>query len=263
MMAGMANLSKKLLGLIAQIEHALIFSTRIRVRPFAEVSPIDVGRCLWALPLAGLVVGLFSGYVFWVSSLAGLGTIVSAAVATAAAVLVTGALHEDGLADTADGFGGGTTPARKLEIMRDSRIGTYGSCGLFFCLLVRTGAVAEIAVPKYALLSLIGAHAAARATMPVMLLLLAPARADGLAAGVARPSLRNALVASAIGAVVLFACFSAQRALLSILLLGLLIPCFAYFCRNQIGGHTGDTLGALEQISEIVVLSVAASHLLG
>ena len=94
--------------------------------------------------------------------------------------LVTGALHEDGLADTADGFGGGDTRERKLEIMRDSRIGTYGVCALIVSLLVRADAIASLTDPVLVAPALIAAHAGARAVMPLVMFLLPAARTDGL-----------------------------------------------------------------------------------
>ncbi|WP_052711642.1 adenosylcobinamide-GDP ribazoletransferase [Elstera litoralis] len=105
---------------------ALMFLTRLPVpiNPAPEASEIAEAGDMF--PLVGTLIGAATGAVFWGLSTLGLPPLVAAATALAAQLLLTGALHEDGLADMADGFGGGFTRARKLEIMRDSRLGTYG-----------------------------------------------------------------------------------------------------------------------------------------
>ena len=102
-----------------------------------------LARAAWAFPIAGLVVGLIGAIVYALAHRIGLPSWTAAALAVAATLLATGCLHEDGLADTADGFGGGKTREQKLEIMRDSRIGTYGVCALALSLLLRVGALAS------------------------------------------------------------------------------------------------------------------------
>ena len=104
----------------------------------------------------------------------------------AATVLVTGCLHEDGLADTADGFGGGGSKERKLEIMRDSRSGAYGVAALVLSILLRVGAIASLVDPALVAAALIAAHAGARAAMPVFMAAVPRARHDGLSAKRAR-----------------------------------------------------------------------------
>ena len=105
-------------------------------------APLDIDRIAWAAPVAGVAVGLIGALVLALTTLLGLPLLLRAGLATAALVVATGALHEDGLADVADGFGGGATRARKLEIMRDSRIGAYGAIAIALALILRVGALA-------------------------------------------------------------------------------------------------------------------------
>ena len=107
----------------------------------APAAPLDIDRIAWAAPVAGAVVGLIGALVLALTALLGLPLLLRAGLATAALVAATGALHEDGLADVADGFGGGATRERKLEIMRDSRIGAYGAIALALALILRVGAL--------------------------------------------------------------------------------------------------------------------------
>src|SRR5690606_40192087 len=104
----------------------------------------------------------------------------AAALALAAAMLMTGCLHEDGLSDVADGIGGGSTRERKLEIMRDSRIGSYGTAALVISLLLRWSALAALAGPAQVFAAFIAAHCASRALPGALMHVLPPARADGL-----------------------------------------------------------------------------------
>ena len=115
----------------------------------------------------------------------GLPTTIVAALALAAGTLVTGGLHEDGLADVADGFGGGSTPEKKLTIMKDSRIGSYGVAALILSFLLRWSAL--VALGFVAIPVLLLAHAASRALMPALMRLSPPARENGLSAGAGRP----------------------------------------------------------------------------
>ena len=116
-------------GLITELGTGLAFLTRLPVR-CALGGEGSLARAAWAFPIVGALVGAFGALAFWGAALVGLHPFVAGVLAVAATLLVTGALHEDGLADTADGFGAGGSRERKLEIMRDSRIGTYGVVAL-------------------------------------------------------------------------------------------------------------------------------------
>ena len=141
--------------------------------------------------------------------------------------------------------------------MRDSRIGTYGVCALALSLLLRTGALASLAEPGMVAAALIAAHAAARATMPVVMFFVPPARRDGLSYAAGQPSAARVAVAAVLAIIILGFSLGPLLAVVAIVLLAIVIALMAGLSERQIGGQTGDVLGAIEQISEIVILLVA------
>src|SRR6478752_9236584 len=148
--------------LASDLKAAVLFCTRLPIPHAAAITGADLARAGWAFPVAGAIVGLIAAAVYWLAWLAGLPPLPAAGLAIAATLLATGCLHEDGLADVADSFGA-STRERKLEIMRDSKIGTYGVCALFMSLLLRSRALASIADPALAAPVLVAAHMAGRA----------------------------------------------------------------------------------------------------
>jgi adenosylcobinamide-GDP ribazoletransferase len=242
----------------ADLRTAVLFATRIPLPQGAPIGGADIARAGWALPVAGLLIGLLSGLAYWIGSYFRLPSFICATLAVAASLAVTGGLHEDGLADTFDGLGGGTR-AERLAIMRDSRLGTYGASALVLSLLLRIGALASLAAAALAAPALIAAHAGARAVLPLFLALVAPARADGLAADAGRPPAKSVATAALIGLVLLLIDLGTARSLAALLLLAIAFAAARWLALRLIGGQTGDVAGALEQICEIVVLLVAAS----
>ena len=244
-----------------------VTETRIAVSlatiwPVGPKQPLDEGevaRASWALPVAGLAVGLTGAIAYAVARRIGLPTDPAAVLALVATVLVTGAIHEDGLADTADGFGGGKSRDERLEIMRDSRIGTYGGCALVLSMLLRWSALATIAEPASVAAALLVSHAAARAQLPVFMWLIPPARADGLSAGAGQAPSQSALIAVGVGFLCLVFGLGLGKAILGLILLSLVGLGWAWLVTRQVGGQTGDILGALEQLGEIVILLIAAA----
>jgi adenosylcobinamide-GDP ribazoletransferase len=240
---------------------ALVVSvfTRLPV-PQQPAGGRSLAQALWAAPVAGWVVALLGAGVFWLAGLGQLSTGIAAALALAATMAATGCLHEDGLSDTADGFGGGRDRARKLEIMRDSRIGSFGAATLTLSILLRWNALAALEAPLAVLAALVAAHGASRAVLPLFMHAVPPARPDGLSAGAGRVPLAPALTALLLGAASLAMLGpSAAIAAAGVLLVVLLV--FARLCLRQIGGQTGDTLGAAQQIAEIAVLATASVFL--
>jgi adenosylcobinamide-GDP ribazoletransferase len=223
---------------------------------FGEASFADA---LWAAPVAGAFVGVVAGTLFAIASWLGLPPTLAALVALAAAILVTGSLHEDGVADIADGFGGGNTRERKLEIMKDSRNGTFGVVALVMVLLARWAAISVVGGSGNAVLALVAAHAASRALLPAFMQLVRPARPGGLSAGVGQISGNVSLAAAGLGflALLLLGPFAAIAA---VAWLAMLFVAMKLLTESQIGGQTGDVIGALQQAGEIVVLFVAAAH---
>jgi adenosylcobinamide-GDP ribazoletransferase len=217
----------------------------------------NLAQAAWAFPFAGFVVGLIGAIVYLVADRLVLFSWPAAALAVAATILVTGALHEDGLADTADGFGGGDTRERKLAIMRDARIGTYGVCALIIALVIRIAALAGLTEPALVATALIAAHVGARAVVPFAMYLLPAARTDGLAFTAGVPSGASVAIAAALGFLALLLCLGLAHALIALVALAVAVALFAWLTMRQIGGQTGDVLGAVEQVSEIVILLVA------
>jgi adenosylcobinamide-GDP ribazoletransferase len=243
-----------------------IAASFVTILPVASSKPAAdgaVARATWALPVAGLLVGLAGALVYVIASRFGLAPSLAALLALAATALITGALHEDGLADTADGLGGGRTRERKLEIMRDSRIGTYGVCALILSFGLRWSALAAIANPWAVALALCAAHTAARAGLPAFMSQVAPARPDGLSASAGSPPGRSIAIALAVGILALVLALGPGKATVSLILLSLAGLMLARLAIRQIGGQTGDILGAFEQTGEILILLVAASFRMG
>lgn len=245
-------------GIAADLKTAVLFATRIPLRHGAPIAGADFARTVWALPVAGLLIGLLSALAFWLASYFCLPPFVCATLAVAVSVAVTGGLHEDGLADTFDGLGGGTR-AERLTIMRDSRLGTYGACALVLSLLLRVGALTSLATAAPAARALIAAHAGARAMLPLFLASVPPARADGLAADAGRPPAKSVAAAALIGLVLLLIDLGTARSLAALLLLAIAFATARWLALRLIGGQTGDVAGALEQAAEIAILLVAAS----
>src|SRR5271165_7023652 len=178
----------------AELKGSIAFCTRL---PLLGAAPsVAIAKAAWAFPIAGLVVGLIGAAVYVIAHRAGLPAWPAAALSVAATLLATGCLHEDGLADTADGFGGGATREQKLEIMRDSRTGTYGVCALVLSILLRASALASLDDPGLVAAALIAAHCAARAVLPVVMFLVVPSRRDGLSADVGQPQAAPTAIAA-------------------------------------------------------------------
>ncbi|TGQ94285.1 adenosylcobinamide-GDP ribazoletransferase [Mesorhizobium sp. M8A.F.Ca.ET.208.01.1.1] len=234
----------------------LVFFTRLPL-PVLDFRGRSLAAAIWAAPIAGLAVGLIGAIVFATAERFGLAIGPSAALALVATVLTTGCLHEDGLSDVADGFGGGKSRGRKLEIMRDSRIGAYGAMALALSLLIRWSTLSELPDPTQALFALVAAHAASRGVLGAFMHLLPPARSDGLSADAGTVSLGTAIAGGVLGAIPLLL-LGPGGAIAALVLLGLLFAAFHALCLNQIDGQTGDTIGALQQVSEIAVLLVAS-----
>jgi adenosylcobinamide-GDP ribazoletransferase len=162
------------------------------------------------------------------------------------------------LGDTADGFGGGRDREQKLVIMRDSRLGTYGACALLVSLLLRWSALATIADAGSVAIALVAAHTAARAPLPSFMRLVPSARTDGLAAAAGAPSRESAAIAWVLGATALLVGLGFAEAVAGLLLLVLATAAIARVSLRQIGGQTGDVVGALEQVNEVLILLTAA-----
>jgi adenosylcobinamide-GDP ribazoletransferase len=235
---------------------ATAFLTRVPV-PHRDPPP-NLARAYRAFPLVGAAIGMAIGAVDVLLLLIGLPAIAAAALALGAGALLTGALHEDGLADVADGFGGGSDKAAKLAVMRDSRLGTYGVLALMTAFVAKVGALC--ALPRAEVVfALMVTHALSRAPLAVMAATMPYAR-DGLAASVGRPDRSIAFAAAVLAVAIAFLALPANMAMAAIIVTALGATCCATLAQRQIGGQTGDVLGAAEQVCEIAVLVLLAAR---
>ncbi|THH38178.1 adenosylcobinamide-GDP ribazoletransferase [Aliishimia ponticola] len=229
---------------------AMMMLTRIPMGHLPDPAP-RLAQAAWAYPLVGLVTGGIGWAVLHAALFMGLTPLLGALVALAAMVLSTGALHEDGLADCADGLGGGRDRDHCLEIMRDSRIGSYGVVALVFALSLKTVALAEIATGP-ALLALLFTGVFSRVLMLAALVWMPAARRDGLGHGAAGPA-AGALVPGAVSGAVL-AVLLGPPALGALIAMGLGAAAVAALAQRRIKGQTGDVLGTVQAVSETLGL---------
>ena len=240
---------------------AFMLLTRLPVRT-SGAAP-DMARCVWAFPVVGLVVNLAAGGVYWLGTKAGMPPLLAAVWTVAAALALTGAFHEVGLADTADGFGGGGTRERKLEIMRDSRIGSFGALALLLSVIVRVAAIAALVRPWVVVVWLVAAGMLGRSFMVLPMMVVRPARADGMGASMGRLRVGPAAVGLAMAVAASFALLPVRPAAAAVLLSLAVSLGVARLAAVQIGGYTGDVLGACEVVIECAVLTAATVALGG
>jgi len=214
----------------------------------------------WAWPLVGATLGALAAFSASVAQAFGLTPGLVAALVMGLLAALTGALHEDGLADTADGLFGGWTKERRLEIMKDSRIGTYGALALMLITIARWSALSALLTAGAGWPALIAAGAFSRVPMAVMMATLPNARAEGLSHRVGRPTLATAALAVALGLGV--AVLAVGGATLPMLMVTFIATFgLGLVARARIGGQSGDILGASQQLAELSVLAVLASGL--
>lgn len=238
---------------LEEFKLAVMLLTRFPAGQLREPLP-PMQDAAWAYPLAGLLVGLAGALAIMACLLLGLNPVIGAFLAAAATALATGAMHEDGLADTADGFGGGRTRERKLEIMRDSRIGTYGVLALVLATGLRASALAGAATLSQAAAVLVAVAIASRAPLPTIMATLPPARADGLGRSAGRPDAMRCAAAAFIGFLALLLVAPPVLAIFAAFAAALAAAGMAALSMRQIGGQTGDTLGATQIVCEICLL---------
>jgi adenosylcobinamide-GDP ribazoletransferase len=246
---------------------ALQFLTRVPVPAWRDWDDAWLNDCVRHFPLVGLFVGGCGALVLWVAVLLW-PPAVAAVLAMAATAWITGAFHEDGLADTFDALGGHVPREKAIAILKDPRIGSYGALALVVVTLARVAALAAIAAVDVhaAMLALVLAHALGRVA-PVLVMARLPyagdlehARAKPLATAV-----RPVNLALALGWGVLFAAMAegstgSGRALVALAAALLVALLMMRWLRTRLGGYTGDTLGASEQLAELAVLLAWAAH---
>lgn len=249
-------------SLLADFWLCLQFFTRLPVPPAARQATAQslahFPRSIRVLPLAGALLGVFAALVLAAALGLGFSPLLAALLALSCPIILTGALHEDGLADCADGFFGGATRQLKLDIMRDSQIGTFGALALMLSLTIRAASLASITSESAGLTAavLIGAAALSRSAALIPLAVLPPARQDGAGYAAGKPD-GMALAAAACLAVIfalgpVLAGAGFVRTLTAIALATGAAYAMVPLAKKHIGGYTGDVAGAAQQLSEIV-----------
>lgn len=229
--------------------------TRLPVPVFESRTSIDFASAFWAFPLIGLLIAGFGATTLLIAEALSLGAVVSVLLASLAMVLLSGGLHEDGLADFWDGIGGGKTLESKLAIMRDSHIGTYGVLALILSLALQVSLLSEIMKLGVwnVVMSLFCVEAAARAALAIPLCSLGPARQDGLGASVGSLGLLPLALATGIAAVLTLSLLGIPG---SALLIGAALgsALITAIAARYLRGFTGDVLGAAVVTARIMAL---------
>lgn len=246
--------------IVYEIVGGLRFYSRVPIG-FAPHLPPMLSRLAPVLPLVSVLVGLVPAVLLVVLIWCGLPSIYAAGVAVVVSLILTGAMAEDALADSCDGLFGGPSPEVRLDIMRDSRHGTYGVCALVMLLLLRVFAVGGIAAihPLAGAGAWLASGVIARSGSLWLPLRLPSARADGVSASAGRvssPAFWVGMVIAAIVAIVLATPFASITGVAAALAVAVLVSLgWTAVCRRLIGGQTGDCVGALQALIEIGVLS--------
>jgi adenosylcobinamide-GDP ribazoletransferase len=218
-----------------------------------------IGRAAGMFPVIGAGVGVAAALAMLLADRIGLHPLACALIAIGVQMAITGALHEDGLADLADGLGGGRDAASRLAIMRDSRIGTYGALALIVSVALKATLLSQLSSIETAAGALVSAAAVSRGVLPAVMRWTKPARADGLLVGVGRPdppavsvaiagSLIIAVIAQGLGLGIAVCVIAAGGAI-----------AVTVFVVRVLGGMTGDGLGAVQQKAELLVLATIAA----
>jgi len=244
---------------IDDLQICLMFLTRIPVPGGLALSHPSLANACRFFPVIGGLVGVIGAIVLAAVDQLGLPQGVSVLLAIAAMVMVTGGLHEDGLSDTADGLGGGSNKDRRLEIMRDSRVGAFGVIALVLIIGLKLAGLAALAIGPAALALFAGA-VISRGILPLFMRYLPPAKDDGLSADAGRPSFSKVALSLAITLVVAFIGLGFWLTIVVAIDVALVTGAMSLWVKVKIGGQTGDILGALQQLGEIsVILTLAAA----
>jgi adenosylcobinamide-GDP ribazoletransferase len=241
-----------------ETKSAAVFLTRLPIG-LGPAAPLAVGEAARGFPVVGAAIGATAAIVYSVAASLDLPSSVAAVLAVGAMVLATGALHEDGLADMADGFGGGGGREQVLTIMHDSRIGAYGVLALMLIIGLRILCVADLHGGFTAALALIAAAAGSRTVLPLVLHYVPAARADGLGHDAGRPGRRMLIDGTALGAALVLVGLGPLGGLLGIAAAALITWTIVQLALRRIGGQTGDVLGAIQQAAEAAILLAAVA----
>lgn len=245
--------------IIQQFMLALSFFTRIPLSPAKDLGSATLAQSAWAFPMVGAIIGSMTALAYNAALWLGMSHIIAAWLALGFCVLLTGGLHEDGLADMADGLASGRSREQKLAIMHDSHIGSYGTLALIITLSIRSSLIAEFNQGESVIWLLAATATTSRSMLAAALYYMPAARTSGLAATAGKPGYRCTVIAIFLGMLPLL--FVGNILILGIamavlLAIGMLVR---HIAQQHFGGITGDVLGALQQLSEIALLILLQS----
>ena len=232
---------------ITEIQLAFMLLTRLPAGTLSAYIP-DLAASRWAFPLVGSIIGSLLALSYFGLHLLGFPSILAALIALIITLLATGALHEDGLADSADGFGGGHDKEQKLAIMKDSHIGSYGVLALIMVMSARVAGLSYLPPHSDVILWLIGCAVFSRLIMVAYLCLLPSARDTGLGNQASGQNRRDLLWAVIISLPFIWVTFPALG--MSLIVMALVAYLWALVAKRQIGGQTGDICGAGQILCE-------------
>ena len=247
-------------GWMRDIAVAGTFLTRLPFRPTPPLGISSLGPSVQMFPIIGLIVGIIGGVVLWMAAQINLNPTAYGFLGLATVTLITGALHEDGLADFVDGICA-YNRRRRLEIMRDSSIGVFGVLALIFSIGLKVTLLGNLANPNLAVEALIAAAVISRGMIPLLMYFLKPAQSDGLGHGAGRPSKDRMVTGLILSAVIAIILLDIGAAVSALFLSALALSAVGWLAHRRLAGYTGDVLGAAQQCSEIAVLIVAGAIL--
>lgn len=241
---------------VSDLGVGLALLTRLPLPKLPSAAFDRQAQAAWTFPLVGLIVGALAACAAGAAMGLGLPVWSAAGLALAVQIIITGAMHEDGLADTADGFWGDFAPERRLEIMKDSHIGTYGVLALILSVGLRWAALSVVLTQS--IWVLVALAVASRMGLPALMSALPRARPGGLSDTVGAPPTSAVALSGVIGLVCLGFVLGVDMAVVVLAMLVAIALCGAV-ARAKIGGQTGDVLGATQQITELACLLALAA----
>ena len=240
------------LGLAASLAAATQFLTLI---PTGGGHELPLARSAMMFPVIGAAVGLVGALFCFVAAWLGLGPILAAIIGVVAMLVLTKGLHEDGLADLADGLGAHADREGRLAIMRDSRIGAFGAIALIIVIGARVAAIADLQNAMVVIAALVVAAALSRAIMVVAMRVMPAARQEGLASTAGEPAFDEVMIALGVGIILALVFLFPWTWMAALAGGGIAAGIVAWLAMVFLGGKTGDVLGAIQQVSEVGVLA--------
>jgi adenosylcobinamide-GDP ribazoletransferase len=244
---------------LLDIGSAIIFLTRIPI-PWDKISsePPDISSSQWSFPIVGSFIGLVTALITIVGIQLGFNSLIAACIGIGSSVLLTGALHEDGLADTFDGFGGGKTLEKKIAIMKDSTLGTYGTSSLIFNYLLRIAALSSISSHLEIICICVLASSSGRTSIVILRKISTPF-SEVSSANTLQPANMKVITTCLLVCSSFFLFFGLAFLFIGLLMIILIPIVVSYLAKKQVGGINGDILGACAIKTELIFFLVTST----